>query len=373
MTLAWSSMQGSTLVSTGLKNLGNTCYMNAQLQCAFHIPLVRKIVSNIEETTVPKSQVSEAKLALRELFEEMTIAAENPPPKGGIARPARFVQRLGIPPQVQQDSQEFWKLLLPAVDDEKLSDLYKGCFDDYIVALDGSGRARHREELFLDISLDVSKCSTLKSSIEQSFGKPETLKVSEGNGWRPEKGADKVDAHKGSSLLAKGLPPILQFHLKRFTYDWQTEQMKKLNDKIEFPTELDLSDAVKSDGATSPNDQLLIYDLQSIVVHKGLFETGHYYSYVRPDLNQNRWFRFNDDIVSEVSLAEVMGDSFGGRMNKDDSQNTSRGAVWSRLFQRCKNSLHRCQPFGYGGESANAYVLQYVKRSEIPKLYPKDA
>ena len=64
--------------------------------------------------------------------------------------------RLGIPPMVQQDSQEFWKLLLPAINQESLSDLYKGSFEDYIVALDGSGREKRREELFLDLSLDIA-------------------------------------------------------------------------------------------------------------------------------------------------------------------------------------------------------------------------
>jgi hypothetical protein len=47
------------------------------------------------------------------------------------------------------------------------------------------------------------------------------LGVAEGNGWRPEKGADKVNVRKGSSLIAKGLPSILQFLLKRFDYSWR--------------------------------------------------------------------------------------------------------------------------------------------------------
>jgi hypothetical protein len=87
--------------------------------------------------------------------------------------------------------------------------------------------------------VSCSFSSTLLDSLRSGFGEAELLSVAEGNGWRPEKGADKVNAHKGSSLIAKGLPSIMQFHLKRFDYDWQTDTMTKLNNQFAFPEELD--------------------------------------------------------------------------------------------------------------------------------------
>lgn len=376
----------SPIVSTGLKNLGNTCYMNAQLQCAFHIPAVRDIVLSSAtppavdppepSTEEPSSQddqqdkqfaPTEAALAAKELFEGMIKSAEI---ESTAYMPRSFCARLGIPPMVQQDSQEFWKLLLPAIGSEDLSDLYKGVYVDYLSSLDGSGRERSRDEIFLDLSLDISKCSDLITSLKQEFGEPELLSVSEGNGWRPEKGADKVDAHKGSSLVAKGLPPILQFHLKRFNYDWETDRTTKLNKRFEFPNDLDLSSVCSDVGETEKD--LVQYDLQSVVVHVGEYSAGHYYSYVRPDMNSDSWYRFNDDIVEKVPFQAVMDDVFGGRAKRSPSatKGTSKSLLrrLGKLIGRRNSAL-----YGWGGESSNAYVVQYVRRKDVSALYEHQA
>ena len=81
----------------------------------------------------------------------------------------------------------------------------------------------------------MQSSGSLLQSIKDMFGTPELLSVSEGNGWRPEKDAPKVDALKGSLLRVAGLPSLLQCHLKRFQYDWQTDVMSKVNSRFSFP------------------------------------------------------------------------------------------------------------------------------------------
>jgi ubiquitin carboxyl-terminal hydrolase 7 len=360
---------GPTVVSTGLQNLGNTCYMNSQLQCAYHIPRVRSVIlgsacsdpakdpADDENAGSKHKEEAAALQALRTVFRSMDVAAG----KGGFPiSPAILCKTLGIPVMEQQDSQEFWKLLLPALKMPALTDLYQGAFEDYIVALDGSGREKRREEPFLDLSLDVSEGSVM-SSLKEVFGKPELLSEAEGNGWRPEKGAEKVDANKGSLLKVQGLPYILQLHLKRFNYDWNTDRTTKLNDPFAFPEVLDLSSFCND--ATQGDEERTIYDLQSVLVHVGEYGAGHYYVYVRPDVREDFWYRFNDHVVTPVEFEEVLADSFGGA-NSVVKQSSNGG-----IFSRIGRYLFGSSSYGFGGQTSNAYVVQYVRRSDIPILF----
>jgi len=434
----------STSVSTGLQNLGNTCYMNAQLQCAYHIPLVKRLVlegaegddcttaatsrdadddddetvatavesfssfstEEEEDTEIitqqtkrvqqPKEE-SIALLSLRQVFQEMEDRTTT---NRAAASPRVLCRNLGIPVWEQQDSQEFWKLLLPALQFKALRDLYAGSYEDYLVALDGSGRERRRPEAFWDLSLDLldttsatrSSSGPAKNSVASSlralFGTPERLSAREGNGWRPSRGQDPVDAHKGSRLMAAGLPPILQLHLKRFHFDWNTETTTKLNHPLEFSQTLDLSDLVQDEQADGENDERLScrYELQSVVVHVGEFGSGHYYAYVRPDVRQPDWYRFNDDIVQSVSWDEVVRDAYGGKFSapaaaKDDTTKEDENAKSQKregcfvrrfirgIFGQGNSSGSQDDPYGYGGPTSNAYVLQYVRQCDIPRLY----
>lgn len=207
-----------------------------------------------------------------------------------------------------------------------------------------------------------------------SFGEPELLSEAEGNGWRPEKGADKVDAHKGSSLLVQGLPPILQLHLKRFNYDWEFDQMSKINDRFSFPEVLDLSSICSN--IEKDQEDRAVYDLQSVVVHVGQYNAGHYYAYVRPDVRKDDWYRFNDDIVERVSFKEVTEDAFGGRSAGVAS--TKKPSLFRRtkkpsLFRRILRTFQGDGgTYGWGGSTSNAYVVQYVKRCDLPMLYPEE-
>lgn len=94
------------------------------------------------------------------------------------------------------------------------------------------------------------------------------------------------------------------------------------------------------------NNDTVIYDLNSAVIHQGMINSGHYYSLCRKnkeisnnknDINNIPWMKLNDHIVSEIdevaALKEMKGTSSSEAMNGMK-----------------------------GGSSTNAYILFYEKR-----------
>ena len=93
----------------------------------------------------------------------------------------------------------------------------------------------------------------------------------------------------------------------------------------------------------------------------------HIDAYVRPDIESNKWYRFNDDVVEEVSIDDVIEDAFGGKSNKQKAKKVQGPfAFVRRLFSGGGNGN---DPYGWGGKTSNAYILQYVRRGDIPMLY----
>merc|ERR1712226_1412640 len=116
--------------------------------------------------------------------------------------------------------------------------------------------------------------------------------------------------------------------------------MRKINDTFTFPKELDLS-TICTDVSDSETKHTM-YDLQSIVVHKGGYGSGHYYAYVRPNVLKNKWFLFDDDRVRQVMFHDVKVDAFGGSV-KHKTKINKMNHFWTNLFSSDTN-------YGYDGK-----------------------
>ena len=90
------------------------------------------------------------------------------------------------------------------------------------------------------------------------------------------------------------LPPVLTFCLNRIELDYETWERKKINDPFEYPMELDMRNYVDQDLDAASSQQiqdpdLCIYELKSIVIHRGGPYGGHYHAFIRDDLEDGNW------------------------------------------------------------------------------------
>lgn len=106
----------------------------------------------------------------------------------------------------------------------------------------------------------------------------------------------KQDAKK--FVRFKQLPPVLQVSLNRYEFDRDKGNTVKINDKFTFTDKLDLTSLLEPAGD--------IYHLHSILVHRGTQDSGHYYAFIRPELD-DRWFEFNDEKINEVTKDYAFG------------------------------------------------------------------
>lgn len=81
------------------------------------------------------------------------------------------------------------------------------------------------------------------------------------------------DAEKG--VIFESFPPVLHLQLKRFEYDFNYDQMIKVNDRYEFPETIDLSPYLEDSKKEKENN--CVYNLHGVLVHAGDISTGHYY------------------------------------------------------------------------------------------------
>ena len=117
--------------------------------------------------------------------------------------------------------------------------------------------------------------------------KPEILKDS--SAYACHKCKSPQDASKCNGIVK--LPPILILCLQRF------KNGVKNSDVVDFPIQgLDMSKHCKN-SSQDPSD--MIYDLYGVVNHFGSLNSGHYTANCFNE-SHNKWFNFNDSMVSEV-------------------------------------------------------------------------
>lgn len=80
-----------------------------------------------------------------------------------------------------------------------------------------------------------------------------------------------------------------------------------------------------------------VYSLYAVFIHKGSAYQGHYYIYIKC-FESGIWFQFDDSQVTEVNIANMLKDSFGGR-----SSNSGAYMLAYRKVKQNKNQISNQQ------------------------------
>uniref|UniRef100_G3SPL4 Ubiquitin carboxyl-terminal hydrolase 8 n=1 Tax=Loxodonta africana TaxID=9785 RepID=G3SPL4_LOXAF len=326
---------GSGPALTGLRNLGNTCYMNSILQCLCNAPhLADYFNRNCYQNDINRSNLLGHKGEVAEEFGIIMKALWTGQYR--YVSPKDFKITIGkINDQFagynQQDSQELLLFLMDGLhedlnkadnrkrhkeenndhlDDFKAAEhawqkhkqlnesiivaLFQGQFKSTVQCLTCHKKSR-TFEAFMYLSLPLastSKC-TLQDCL-RLFSKEE--KLTDNNRFYCSHCRARRDSLKKIEIWK--LPPVLLVHLKRFSYDGRWKQ--KLQTSVDFPLEnLDLSQYV-----IGPKNNLKKYSLFSVSNHYGGLDGGHYTAYCKNAARQ-RWFKFDDHEVSDISVSSV--------------------------------------------------------------------
>ncbi|KAL6521230.1 CSN-associated deubiquitinating enzyme Ubp12 [Orobanche gracilis] len=160
-----------------------------------------------------------------------------------------------------------------------------------------------------------------------------------------EQYAEKIslrhDARKG--VLFMDFPPVLQLQLKRFEYDFVRDTMVKINDRYEFPLELDLD---RNNGKyLSPEANRSIrnlYMLHSVLVHSGDDGFTLHACCLR--------YKFDDERVTKEDVKRALEEQYGG---EEELPQTNPG--------------YNNTPFKFTKYS-NAYMLVYIRVTDKDKI-----
>ena len=350
-----SSIELSYNQYNGLKNLGNTCYINSILQGLYHIPIFR---DTILSTTFINHSIGHS---LQLIFQNLLDC------NGYTIDPNVLISRLGIDTRVQEDAQEFLLKLINTLgesiensnnknikDNEIVNSILNGELINIIRCLNVEFR-KERKQKFIDLSVDIDGYNTLDETLHHLF---EPIIFEKDNQYKAgDYGLQ--DAIKSSSITS--CPKVLVIHLKRFAFDMDTGNMRKINNKLDFPFLLNMTNYMEnasniltqndnskvaiddndSNRISSRNDKN-IYELKTVIVHEGNVNYGHYTCYAKVNdfksKTKEKWIYLNDHSVIDVDENHVIHNTYGGSSSASSSLSSS-----------------------LSGFSKNAYILFYQK------------
>ncbi|XP_021864530.1 ubiquitin carboxyl-terminal hydrolase 18 isoform X2 [Spinacia oleracea] len=294
----------------GLLNCGNSCFANVVLQCLTH---TRPLVAYLLEKGHRRDCRRDGWCFLCELEMQMTRASRSQQPFSPInilSRLPSIGSNLGH--GKQEDAHEFMRFAIDTMQSVCLDEhggervihpksqettliqhIFGGQLRSQVICTT-CNQVSNQYENMMDLTVEIQGDATSLQECLDQFTAKEWLHGE--NMYKCDGCNDYVRAWK--CLTIHQAPNVLTIALKRF----QTGRFGKINKKIMFPENLDLSTYMSEE-----RDGTDKYELYAVVVHVDMLNAsffGHYICYTKGF--QGDWYRIDDCKVTRVELDEVL-------------------------------------------------------------------
>ena len=319
----------------GMQNLGNTCYINAVIQCLLNIPQLSEFLqSNFRQNSdVRESIIVREFVKINNSYWNVHANTPNDRSHKPVMSPEKFVLSIFNATEQfkfgeQHDASEFLVFLLEGIhkftcinvkfnihqsnkssildrlrlasyrawkryfnkEYSIISDLFYGQYKNTITCMNCT-RETHAFEPFCVIDLPiVSKMNITLKECFANYMKSEVL-----DSPRKCTKCRKLTQSRKNIIIWR-YPRILIISLKRFN-----KCFKKINDFVSYPDDIQFE--------SSLDKKNISYLLSSVIYHDGSYHTGHYHSACKSigkEKNLSKWYHYNDDTMSVLHPDNVL-------------------------------------------------------------------